>query len=90
MSIFELIRFYLYLFPLFEVILFICLFLAVLDCHCSAGFSVVAASTGYSPDAVRGLPPVLASLVAEHGLWGRGFRPSEAAAQGSVAAALRL
>ena len=41
-------------------------FLAVLGLHCCEGFSVVAASGGYSPVAVYGLLIVVPSLVAEH------------------------
>ena len=48
---------------------FIYLFIwAVLDLHCWAGFSLVVASGGYSPVALRGLPIAVASLVAKHGL----------------------
>ena len=36
--------------------------------HCCAGFSPVAASGGYSPAAVCGLPTAVASLIAEHRL----------------------
>ena len=34
------------------------------------GFSLVAASEGYSPGVEHGLLIVVAALVAEHGLWG--------------------
>ena len=53
----------------FYVIIFICLLLAVLGLHCCTGFSLVAASRGYSLVAVRGLLIAAASLVVEHGLW---------------------
>ena len=51
------------------IILFL-YFLAVLDLCCCAGFSLVAASRGYSPGVMRGLFTAVASLVAEHGLQG--------------------
>ena len=38
-------------------------------CYCT-GFSLVAASGGYSVIAVVGLLIVVASVVAEHGFWG--------------------
>ena len=44
------------------------LFLAVLGLFCCVGFSLVAASGGYSPVAVLRLLIAVASLVAEHGL----------------------
>ena len=47
---------------------FVYLFLAVLGLHCSAGFSLVVASGGYSLVAVCGLLIAVASLIAEHGL----------------------
>ena len=47
---------------------FVCLFLAVLGLHCCVGFSLVAASGGYSLNAVRGLLIAEASLVMERGL----------------------
>ena len=51
---------------------FLILFLAVLGlCRC-AGFSLVAASGGYSPVAVRGLLTVLAFLVVKHRLYSTG------------------
>ena len=52
---------------LFKRILFIYLFLAMVGLHCSAGFSLAAASEGYSVVAVCRLLIVVASLVAEHG-----------------------
>ena len=51
------------------IILFL-YFLAVLGLCCCAGFSLVAASKGYSPGVMRGLLTAVASLVAEHGLQG--------------------
>ena len=45
----------------------ICLFLAMLCLHCCAGFSLVAASGGYSLAAVLGLFTAVISLV-EHRL----------------------
>ena len=44
------------------------LFVAVLSLHCCTGFSLVAASMGYSLAEVLRLLIVVASLVAEHGL----------------------
>ena len=44
------------------------LFMAVLGLCCSAGFSLVVASGGYSLVAVHGLLIAVVSLVAEHGL----------------------
>ena len=38
--------------------------------HCCSGFSLVAASRGYSLIEVHGLLIVVAALVAEPGLWG--------------------
>ena len=49
---------------------FIYLFLAVLGLRCCMGFSLVAASRGYSLVTVRGLLIVAAFLVVEHTLWG--------------------
>ena len=46
---------------------FIYLFLAVLGLRCCEGFSVVAASGGYSLLAVHGLLIVVTALVVEHG-----------------------
>ena len=46
------------------------LFLAVLSLHGCSGFSLVAASGGYSLVAVRSLLTVMTSLVAKHGLEG--------------------
>ena len=46
------------------------LFLAVLDLHCYAGFSLVVGSRGYFSVAVLSLLIVVASLVAERGLSG--------------------
>ena len=54
--------------------LLIYLFLAVLGLPCCAGFSLVAASEGYSVDAVCGLLIAVASIVAEHRL--QATRPS--------------
>ena len=45
------------------------LFLAVLGLHCCSGFSPVVASRGYSLVAVLRLLILVASLVAEHGLY---------------------
>ena len=42
----------------------------MLGLHCCVGFSLVVASGGYSPAAVRGLLVAVASLVSEHGLGG--------------------
>ena len=42
------------------------LFLAVLDLCCCAGFSLVAASEGYSVDAVSGLLIEVVSIVAKY------------------------
>ena len=53
----------------FYVIIFICLLWAVLGLRCCTGFSLVAASRGYSLFAVHGLLIAAASLVVEHGLW---------------------
>ena len=50
------------------IILFICLFLAVLYLHCCVGFSLVEVSRGYSLDAEHRLVIVVASLVVEHGV----------------------
>ena len=51
---------------------FICLFiLAGLGLHCYEGFSLVAASGGYSLVAVHGLPITVISLVTEHRLRAR-------------------
>ena len=55
---------------LFVKINFIYLFLAVLGLRCCMGFSLVAASRGYSLVTVRGLLIVAAFLVVEHTLWG--------------------
>ena len=43
-------------------------FLAVLGLHCRAGFSLVAASRGYSLVGVHGLLIAVTSLVEENGL----------------------
>ena len=45
------------------------LFLAVLSLHCCAGFSVVAASRGYSLVALHGLLSAVVSLAVEHRLY---------------------
>ena len=45
----------------------------MLSLRCCAGYSLVVESWGYS-SAVRGLLTAVASLVAEHGLQGAGFR----------------
>ena len=45
-------------------------FLAVLGLCCCLGFSLVEASGCLSVAAVQGFLTVVASLVAEHGLWG--------------------
>ena len=52
----------------FLLFLFIQLFLAMLSLHCSMGFSLVAASRGYSLVVVCRLLTAVASLVAERGL----------------------
>ena len=52
----------------FLLFLFIHLFLAMLGLHCYMGFSLVAASRGYSLDVVCWLLIAVASLVAEHRL----------------------
>ena len=46
------------------------LFMAVLGLCCCVGFSLGTEKGGYSPVAVQGLLIAVASLVAEHGLWG--------------------
>ena len=46
------------------------LFLSALGLCCYKGFSLVAMSAGCSLVAARGLLTAVASLVAEHGLWG--------------------
>ena len=56
--------------PVFKT--FFILFLAVLGLRCCAGFSLVAASRGHSPVAVRGLLIVVASLVVKHRLYSMG------------------
>ena len=48
---------------------FLFFFLTVLGLCCHRGFSLVVASTGYSVVVVCGLLIVVASFVAEHGLW---------------------
>ena len=50
------------------LLLYIYVFLAVLDVCCCAGFSVVAARRGYPLVAVTGFLIAVASLVAEHSL----------------------
>ena len=52
---------------IFCINLFIYLFLAVLGLRCCEGFSLVAASGGYSLLAVHGLLIVVTALVVEHG-----------------------
>ena len=52
----------------------------MLSLHCCSGFSLVAASGGYSLAAVLGLLTVVASLIAEYGL--EGVQASVAAAPG--------
>ena len=47
-------------------------FLVVLGLHCWVGFSLAAASRGYSLVAVEGFLTVVASLILEHGLQGAG------------------
>ena len=54
------------------IILFIYLFLTVLDLCCCMGFSLVVASKGCPPAVVLALLTAVASLVAEHGLQGTG------------------
>lgn len=48
--------------------------LAELGLRGRAGFSLAAASSGYSPAVVCRLPIVVSSLVAEHGLRARGLQ----------------
>ena len=50
------------------IILFMRLFLAVLGLRCCVGFSRAAASESLPPVVASGLPVVVASLLAEHGL----------------------
>ena len=50
-------------------LLFCFFFFTVLGLCCHRGFSLVVASTGYSVVVVCGLLIVVASFVAEHGLW---------------------
>ena len=50
--------------------LFIYIIMIGLGLCCCTGFSLVAASGGYSVIAVGGLLIVVASVVAEHGFWG--------------------
>ena len=57
-----------FLVVVFKIDLFTYLFVAVLNLHSCVGFSLVAASRGYSLVAVRRLLMVVASLVAQHGL----------------------
>ena len=45
----------------------------MLGLHCCSGFSLVAASGGYSLVAVCGLLIAVASLVVEHRLWEHGL-----------------
>ena len=52
------------------IYLFYYLFLAVLGLLSVYGLSLVVASGGYSPGVVHRLLVVVASLVAQHGLWG--------------------
>ena len=47
-----------------------CLLMTVLGLHCCTGFTLVAASRGYSLVAVCRLLSAMTSLVTEHGLWG--------------------
>ena len=56
------------------------IYLAALGLRCRAGFSLVAASQGYSEFAVSGLLVAVASLVSEHRL--QGTRASAAVARG--------
>ena len=49
-----------------------------LDLHCCAGFSLVASSRGYSVVMVCRLLIAVASLVAEHRLWGTRASAAEA------------
>ena len=51
--------------------MFIYLFLATLGLRCCVGLFLVVASWGYSPAVVCGLLIWVASLVAEHGLYGQ-------------------
>ena len=56
-----------------KIILYICLFLTVLNLHCRAGFSLAALSRSCSLGAVWGLLIVVASLIEEHGSRCLGF-----------------
>ena len=71
-SIFFIIQGLLFLFfsklVFFFFLIFVYLFLAVLGLCCSAGFSLVVTSGGYSLVAGHGLLIAVVSLVAEHGL----------------------
>ena len=67
----ELIHTYIYICK-YVIILFIYLFLAVLGLQCWVGFSLAAATGGYSLVLVHRLLMAVASLVAEHGPWGTG------------------
>ena len=66
---------------------FICLFLAMLNLHCCAGFCLIAVRDGYFLGVVYWLTAV-ASFVVEH--WLCGTQASVVVAQGSVAEAARL
>ena len=59
-----------------NIILFTHLFLAILGLHFCVGFSLAAASWGYSLIEVHGLLIAVASL-ADHGLWGHGLQSSQ-------------
>ena len=52
------------------VLYVIIIILAVLGLRCYEGFSLVVVSEGCSPVVVPGPPIAVASLVADHGLWG--------------------
>ena len=55
-------------FNFFNLLLFICNFLAVLGLHCCESFSPVVASGDYSPAVVHALLVAVASLALEHRL----------------------
>ena len=61
---------YIYIFK----ILFVYLFLAVLGLRCCEGFSLIAASRGYSLVAKSRLLNGVASLATDHEFWGCGLQ----------------
>ena len=67
---FDNVEFYIYIYIYIYIYMFcfvlFCFVLAVLVLCCCAGFSLIAASGGYSLAVVPGLLIVLASLLAEH------------------------